>query len=106
LKEASALETILSEMEFWKRFRGVIARLPPHVQEMFVRHCLCGENVREVAALLECSPYSVEQQLLRLRQRMRALLQRRGLTDRRRSVYLGGLPPVEWPYLPADDVEQ
>jgi DNA-directed RNA polymerase specialized sigma24 family protein len=62
--------------------------LPRAQREVLVRHHLREETIAELAAALSRSPHAVEQLLLRARQRLRSVLERRGWSERELKGWL------------------
>jgi RNA polymerase sigma factor (sigma-70 family) len=92
---AATPEARLLREEFWQRMTKTLDRLPPIMSELLVRHHLHGECVRDLAVSCGRTPAAVELILFRARRRMRALLERMGLTPTELSAYIIASLPLQ-----------
>lgn len=94
--DAPGTDAGLMRDEFWRRLMAAFAKLDPIPQQIFLRHHRDGEPVQDLAAAFDRTPHAIEQTLLRARKRLRAALERQGLTEAELLQYLTEVPVLRW----------
>lgn len=91
--------------EFWQRLLVALAQLDLVPQQIFLRYHLDGDSVVRLAAAFNRTPHAVEQTLLRARKRLRAVLERQGLTEAELLQFLAEAPVLRWRHPDTDEAE-
>lgn len=89
--ETNSPHAVVLRHEFWQQMIAAVNLLCPRQKTYLYRHHVRGETVQEIADAHHCTEHSVEQTLLRARQRLRILLLRRQWDEAGLREYL--LPP-------------
>ena len=84
-------QSVILQHEFWQQLTVAVDLLCPRQKSCFLRHHVRGETIKEIAAAYHCTEHSIEQALLRARQRLRDLLARQECDEATLREYL--LPP-------------
>ncbi len=100
--ETPGADADLLRNEFWSRLMAALAEIAPTPQQIFLRHHLNGETIQNLAIAFDRTPHAVDQDLLRARQRLRAVLERQGLTESELRQYLAEGPVLRWHHPDSD----